>query len=74
MITAGVICASIVAYEDITASNLTGQSIKSLYDGSNQGTHREWSKEAKAEHRALGIAGALLGGTGLTITVLGFTW
>jgi hypothetical protein len=74
MMTAGVICAGIVANEDIKASKLTGQSIKSLYDGNDGYPNWEWSDEAKVEHKKLGIAGALLGGTGLIITTLGFAW
>ena len=74
MITAGVICASIVANEDIRASKLTGQSIKSLYDGNEGYPNWEWSEEAKVEHKALLFSAALLGGTGTIITTLGFAW
>ena len=80
MVTAGVICAGIVYSEDTRVSMATGESIKSLYDGyehyDSDGFQRkwEWSDEKKAEHKNLGIAGALLGGTGLIITTLGFAW
>jgi len=80
MVTAGVICAGIVASEDIRMSSIINQPIKSLYDGHDHydsnglQTNWEWSDETKVEHKKLGIAGALLGGTGLIITTLGFAW
>jgi hypothetical protein len=80
MMFAGVVCASIVAAEDIRMSSAINQPIKSLYDGhdhyDSNGLHTnlEWSDETKVEHKKLGIAGALLGGTGLIITTLGFAW
>lgn len=80
MITAGVICAGFVAAEDIRMSSAINQPIKSLYDGHDHydsnglQTNWEWSDKTKTDHKKLGIAGALLGGTGLIITTLGFAW
>lgn len=74
MVISGIVCEGLVVNDNVKASKLTGQSIKSLYDGIEDYPNWEFSDEAKSEHKMLITSGAILSGVGTVMTVIGVAW